>query len=120
MPRSCSPRTLSPRCNRWEPTTAHIDILAGIAVAKGDYLHLNVTIPNTGPKGGTNVGAAFPNGRRPADDTITTLLTVINNGVYLSDNVPASDIPPQDVFPFLALPQQARGANGVIDDNTRN
>jgi hypothetical protein len=98
---------------------AHIATLANIAVNKGDYLRVNTTIANTGPEGGTNAGAGFPNGRRPADDTITTILTVINNGNYLSDNVPASDIPPQDEFPFFAFPQQPRDA-GVVDDNTRN
>jgi hypothetical protein len=98
---------------------AHINALAGVAVTNGDYLHLDLTVPNSGPNGGTNAQAAFPNGRRLADDTIDIILTIINNGNALGDNVNASDIPPQDMFPFLALPQQPRDP-GTIDDNTRN
>ena len=44
---------------------------------------------------------------------------MINNGTTLGDNVNASDVPPQDAFPFFALPQQPRDP-AVIDDNTRN
>jgi hypothetical protein len=98
---------------------AHINALAGVAVVKGDFLRLNLSIPNTGPRGGTNPGAAFPNGRRLADDTIDIILTIVANGATLGDNVNASDIPPQSEFPFLALPQQPRDP-GVTDDNTRN
>ncbi len=97
---------------------AHISALAGVAVVKGDFLRLNLTIPNTGPKGGTNAGAAFPNGRRLADDTIDILLTIIANGATLGDRVDASDIPPQDQFPFLALPHQPLDSG--VDDSTRN
>jgi hypothetical protein len=46
-------------------------------------------------------------------------LTIIANGSTLGDSIDAGDVPPQDDFPFLALPQQPR-ATGVIDDNTRN
>lgn len=98
---------------------AHIDALAGVAVTHGDYLHLDLTVPNSGPMGGTNPQAAFPNGRRLADDTIDIILTIINNGSPLGDNVNASDIPPQDQFPFLALPHQPQ-PTGVVDDQTRN
>jgi len=98
---------------------AHIAILAGVAITHGDYLHLDLTIPNSGPMGGTNSQASFPNGRRLADNTIDILLTIINNGNTLSQNVSGSDIPPQDSFPFLALPHQPQPA-GVIDDQTRN
>jgi hypothetical protein len=111
---------------------AHINILAGVAVTKGDFLRLDLTQPNTGPKGGTNTEARYPNGRRLADDTIDIILTLIanatpagNNGVatgipgLLGDGTDASDVPPQDQFPFLALPHQPL-ANGVVDDGTRN
>lgn len=96
-----------------------IGILASAAVTTGDYLHLDTTIANSGPGGGDNAPAAFPNGRRLKDDTVDILLTIINNRQTLGDGANASDVPPQDQFPFLALPQQPR-ANGVVDDNTRN
>jgi uncharacterized protein DUF4331 len=98
----------------------NIGILASVAVTKGDYLRLDTKIPNTGEKGGINPAAAFPNGRRLADDTIDTLLFIITNGaITTGDNVNASDVSPANTFPFLALSQQPR-APGVIDDNTRN
>jgi hypothetical protein len=97
----------------------HIAALAEVAVTKGDYLHLTLTTPNSGAGGGDSAGAGFPNGRRLKDDTIDTILTIVANGATLGDNVNASDVPPQDQFPFLALPQQPRDT-GVVDDNTRN
>jgi hypothetical protein len=97
----------------------YIGILANVAVLHGDYLRLDLSKQNSGPSGGTNAGAGFPNGRRPADDTITTILTLVNNGNFLTDNVPGNDVPLGDTFPFFAPPQQPRGP-GVIDDNTRN
>ena len=90
-----------------------------MAVTNGDFLRLDLTVPNSGAGGGDNAAAAFPNGRRLKDDTIDILLTIIANGTPLGDNVNASDVPPQDTFPFLALPQQPRPP-GVTDDNTRN
>jgi len=98
---------------------AHQQILAGVAITNGDYIRLDLTIPNSGAGGGDNAEASYPNGRRLKDDTIDIILTIIANGTTLGDNVDASDIPPQDTFPFFALPQQPR-VNGVIDDNTRN
>jgi len=98
---------------------AHINTLAAVAVTKGDYLRLDTTIANTGTGGGSNGAAAFPNGRRPQDDVIDTLLTIINNGNTLGDNVNANDVPFQNSFPFFALPHQGL-PNGTVDDNTRN
>ncbi len=98
---------------------ANIDVLTGIAVTNGDLLRLNVNIPNAGLQGGTNREAAFPNGRRPTDDVVDTLLTIINNNSVLGDEVAANDLVFQDKFPFLALSQQPR-LPGTIDDNTRN
>lgn len=94
-------------------------ILANVVVARGDYLRLDTRIANTGPRGGINPGAGFPNGRRLADDVIDTLLFFIANQNTLGDSVDASDVPPANTFPFLAPSQQPR-APGVIDDNTRN
>jgi hypothetical protein len=95
-----------------------LNTLASLVITNGDMLHLDLTIQNTGLKGGTNAPAAYPNGRRLADDTIDTLLTVINNGNTLGDGVDASDIAPIDTFPFFAPPHQPL-ASGV-DDGTRN
>ena len=103
----------------------HIAIFISLLVTTGDYLRLNTCInpnnciPNSGPQGGTNPEAAFPNGRRLVDDTVDTALTLINNGNPLGDNVNASDVPPADTFPFFAPSQQPR-ETGVTDDNTRN
>lgn len=98
---------------------ANRTILFNVAVRDGDFLRLDTRIANTGPRGGTNAAAAFPNGRRLADDVIDTLLFFIANQNPLGDSVNASDVPPSNTFPFLALPQQPR-APGVLDDNTRN
>jgi hypothetical protein len=99
--------------------STYIGILANVAVVHGDYLRLDLSKPNAGPGGGTTVGAGFPNGRRPADDTIDTILTLVANGSPLGDNVDSNDVPLTNSFPFFAPPQQPR-AIGVIDDNTRN
>jgi hypothetical protein len=99
---------------------ANIDVLAGVAVLKGDFLHLDVSKANTGTGGGTNGPAAFPNGRRLKDDVIDTLLSIITNGgITTGDNVNANDVALSDTFPFLAPTQQPR-TPGTIDDNTRN
>jgi hypothetical protein len=98
----------------------NIATLAAVAVTNGDFVHLDVSIANTGTGGGTNAAAAFPNGRRLQDDVIDTLLNIITNGaITTGDNVNANDLPFADTFPFLAQSQQPRAA-GTIDDNTRN
>src|SRR5205823_5472779 len=56
---------------------AHIAILAGVAVTHGDFEHIDLSIANSGPGGGNNAGAGFPNGRRPSDDVIDIILTII-------------------------------------------
>jgi hypothetical protein len=98
---------------------AHIGILANVAVVHGDFLRLDLTAANTGNSGGTNSGAGFPNGRRLADDVIDTILTLINNGNALGDNVNANDVPLRNSFPFVAPPHQPLPP-GTIDDQTRN
>ena len=99
---------------------ANIDALAGVAITHGDFLHLDVSIPNTGTGGGTNPAAAFPNGRRLQDDVIDTFLFIVTNGaITTGDSVNANDQTFNDTFPFLALTQQPR-TPGTIDDSTRN
>ena len=100
--------------------SANINVLANIAVVHGDYLRLDTTIANTGPSGGNNSGAGFPNGRRLADDVVKTFLFFVSNQtITTGDNLSGNDVPLQNTFPFVAPPQQPR-APGVIDDNTRN
>ncbi len=104
--------------------STNIGILASVAVTKGDYLRLNLNTTNTSVGAGEKVTTpgytGFPNGRRPGDDTIDTLLYFISNQTLLSgDNVNSNDVPLAGSFPFFAPPQQPR-ATGVIDDNTRN
>lgn len=99
---------------------ANIDALATIAVLNGDYLRLSTTVANTGPGGGTNAPAGFPNGRRLGDDVIDTLLNIISNGgITAGDNVDANDVPARDEFPFVGATQQPF-ATGTTDDRTRN
>ncbi len=96
----------------------NIGILAQVAVARGDFLRLNLNQVNSGPGGGNNTGAGFPNGRRLGDDTIDTILFFVANQNPLGDNVNANDVPLRDIFPFVAPPQQPRDSG--VDDNTRN
>jgi len=98
---------------------AHIQALADVVVTKGDYIHIDTTLANSGPQGGTNPGVDFPNGRRLTDDSIDKILTIVANGTPLGDNVSQNDVPFQDTFPFVPLPHQPLG-NGVVDDLTRN
>jgi hypothetical protein len=98
---------------------AHISTLANVAVLKGDFLRLDLTVSNTGNAGGDNVGAGYPNGRRPSDDVIDTILTIIANGNKFGDSVNGNDVPYRNKFPFLAQPHQPL-APGTLDDNTRN
>ncbi|HWP44447.1 MAG TPA: DUF4331 family protein, partial [Blastocatellia bacterium] len=97
----------------------NIGILASVAVAKGDFLRLDLSTANSGPGGGNNTGAGFPNGRRLSDDVIDTILFFVANQNTLGDSVNSNDVPFRDTFPFLAPPQQPR-APGTVDDNTRN
>ena len=68
--------------------------------------------------GGDSTGTAFggwPNGRRPGDDVMDILLTLISNGpaqasvLVVGDNVAANDEVYHQVFPYLATPHS--GAN---------
>src|SRR6476469_2307507 len=90
-------------------------VFENLIVKRGDYLRLDLTVPNTG----TNPEAQFPNGRRLTDDVIDILLFLINNRQDLKDNVNGNDVPLRTSFPFLAPSQQPR-VPGTTDDNTRN
>ena len=100
-------------------SAANINLLASVAVTKGDLLRLNLNTANTGSGGGNNPGAGFPNGRRLGDDVIDTLLAIITNGsITTGDNVNANEVPFLNSFPFLALPHQPLDSG--VDDGTRN
>ena len=99
--------------------STNINILLGIFATNGDYLRLNLSTANSGPGGGNNAGAGFPNGRRLGDDVVDTLTFFIANQNPLPDNVNANDVPLTNTFPYFGLAQRPRD-NGVLDDNTRN
>ena len=98
----------------------NVNLLAQVAVLKGDFLRLDLGKANSGAGGGNNAGAGFPNGRRLVDDTIDTILAIVTNGaITTGDNVNANDVPLRDAFPFFAPPQQPF-PSGTVDDRTRN
>ena len=89
-----------------------------MAVTKGDMLRLDTSKANSGLQGGNNAGAGFPNGRRPTDDVIDTILFLVTNGgLTTGDHVNANDVTFRDTFPFFAPSQQPRDSG---DDNTKN
>ena len=97
-----------------------INILANIAFVNGDILRLDTSIPNTGPEGGTNSAAAFPNGRRPNDDVIDTIVTLVNNRVFQGDAVNDNELPMRNAFPFFAQPHMPFPPGAGSEDLTRN
>ena len=122
-----------PGCHRHDPPGARdqpggIDLLAGLVVTRGDFVRVDTTIRNSGPGGGNNAGAGFPNGRRPGDDVIDTTLAIVTNGAVTSDNVDddTGDLR-RNEFPFLAPPIQpfpptnpAGTLESSVDDSTQN
>jgi hypothetical protein len=88
---------------------AHQNILADVAVNKGDILRIDTAQP-----------VAFPNGRTPSDDVVKTLLTLIRNEPVggVDDSVTANEKAFETRFPYLALPHQPR--NPGEDDDTKN
>ncbi|MGH8585675.1 MAG: DUF4331 family protein [Gammaproteobacteria bacterium] len=101
---------------------ANIDLLASLAVTNGDFLRVNLGIPNTGLGGGDNAAAAFPNGRRLGDDVIDTILTVVTNGaITTGTSTGPNEQPSRDVFPFFPPTHQPFTPGPVgEDDRTRN
>jgi hypothetical protein len=101
--------------NFYRTDATSIAIFEDLLVKRGDFLRLDLTIPNTG----TNSQAAFPNGRRLTDDVVDILNFLINNRQPLPDNANGNDVPFRSNFPFLAPAHQPR-VLGTIDDSTRN
>lgn len=101
--------------NFYHTDATSIAVFEDLIVKRGDFLRLDLTIPNTG----SNPEAAFPNGRRLTDDVVDILNFLINNRQPLPDNANGNDVPLRNVFPFLAPSHQPR-ITGTSDDNTRN
>ncbi len=97
----------------------NINTILQITTKRGDFIRLNLNVPNTGPGDGTSAEAAFPNGRRMSDDVVDILLTVVTNGFVTTDNANTLDMPLTNTFPYFGLPHQPREP-GTIDDQTRN
>ena len=103
--------------------SSNIGILASVAVTNGDYLRLNLSTPNTSVGFGERITTpgytGFPNGRRPGDDTVDTLLYFITNqAILMGDNVNSNEVPLGSTFPFFAPPNQPLENPAV--DNTQN
>ncbi len=109
------PGILDTLANFYHTDATSIAIFEDLIVKRGDYLRIDLTVPNTG----TNSEAQFPNGRRLTDDVVDILNFLINNRVPLPDNANGNDVPLRTAFPFLAPAQQPR-VPGTVDDNTRN
>jgi hypothetical protein len=101
--------------NFYHTDATSIAVFEDLLVKRGDYLRLDLTVPNTG----ANPEASFPNGRRLTDDVVDILNFLINNRQPLPDNANANDVPLRSAFPFLAPSHQPRPP-GTLDDNTRN
>jgi Domain of unknown function (DUF4331) len=109
---------------------AGIDILTDLIITNGDFVRVDTTIPNTGPGGGDNDGAGFPNGRRPGDDVIDTTLFIVTNENPDTSSDNADDVTGdfrRDEFPFLAPPIQPfppddppGPTESSVDDLTQN
>ena len=102
----------------------NIGILANVAVVNGDILRLNLSTPNLSLGFGERITTpgytGFPNGRRPGDDTVDTLLYFITNqAITMGDNVNSNEVPLGAAFPFFAPPHQPFEP-GTLDDRTRN
>lgn len=90
----------------------NVGILKALAIDKGDILRVDTAQPT-----------AFPNGRKPEDDVVKTLLSVIA-GSTLDDSVPSNEKAFEARFPYLGLPHQPRDPSldpvSNADDSTRN
>ena len=110
-------------------TDATIAFLVDAVITRGDLLRLNLNTPNTSlgfgeqiysPPAGGYTG--FPNGRRPHDDVVDTLLFLIANFPEggLSDNANVNEMPALNTFPFFPPPHQPRPTSAGAEDQTRN
>jgi hypothetical protein len=101
-------------------SSSNIGVLANVAVLHGDYLRLDLSKPNASVGFGENITTpgytGYPNGRRPGDDTINTLLYFIGNqNPAVQEAVNQNDVPLGSTFPFFAPPHQPL-ENPAVDD----
>jgi hypothetical protein len=101
----------------------NINTLASVAVQHGDYLRLDTSVKNPSLGVGERLGmsgfAGFPNGRRPGDDVIDTIIFFVSNqALTTGDNVNENDATFGAAFPFFAPPHQPLDSG--VDDGTRN
>ena len=96
---------------------AHQTAILGVVQKNGDILRLNLTVPNQGPGGGTNVAGGFANGggRRLQDDVVDMVFTLLHNGIATGDLVNDNPLPFRDEFPFVHDPYQPFPAGTVTD-----
>ncbi|PYS90596.1 MAG: hypothetical protein DMF64_14415 [Acidobacteria bacterium] len=107
--------------------TTNINILAGVAVTNGDMLRLNLNTANTSLGFGEEIYSTanyvgYPNGRRPGDDVVDTLLFFIANQPSggITDNANVNEVPFLSAFPFFPPPHQPRPVGAGAEDLTRN
>jgi len=96
-------------------TNSHYAAIRSLLIDHGDLVQLDTSILNTG----SNAQAIYPHGRRITDDAMDIILTFLNSGTTLTDNVNGNDSTIPSTFPFLALPHQPL-FNTSVDDGTRN
>ncbi len=108
-------------------TDATIAFLADAVITRGDLLRLNLNTPNTSLGFGEEIYSTanytgFPNGRRPGDDVVDTLLFLIANfpAGGISDNANVNEVPFLSTFPFFPPPHQPRPPAAGAEDLTRN
>jgi Domain of unknown function (DUF4331) len=99
---------------------AHQKAILGVIQKNGDILRLNVTVPNSGPGGGTNSAGGFAHGggRRLQDDVVDMVFTLIHNGIPTTDLVDNNPLSFRDGFPFVHDPYQPFPA-GTVSDYTQ-
>ncbi len=100
---------------------AHIAMLLGVFVDKGDILRLDLGVPNRGPGGGNNRDGGFGKmgGRRLQDDVVDATFMIINNGRPLGDRVNGNEVAFGNSFPFVAKPHQPFPPKAGAEDLTR-
>lgn len=106
--------------NNFGTSVANRDQLLNMIQVNGDFLRIDLRVPNNGPGGGNNTdgGPANAGGRRLQDDVADATFTLINNGEPLGDFVDRNDFVFADTFPFVA-PQVMPNPNGINNVDTR-